>query len=187
VWQHITIRTALLLSLVVSFFGFSITALLPVFAKDVLHAGSTGQGLMLTSIGVGAVTSGLLVAAAGDRMHKGMVMLGGVAVYGLCVIAFSASHWLLLSLALMFFIGVCNVSATTVIQSVLQAESAPDMRGRVMGAYQQHHVMVATGGLVAGAMATVWGAQLTVAALGLACIVAAMVFVVTVPHVRTIR
>jgi len=186
VWGHITIRTALLVSVVVSFFGFSITALLPVFAKDVLQAGPTGQGLMLTAIGVGAVVSALLVATRGDRMHKGMVMMGGVGVYGLCVIAFSASHWLVLSLVLMFFIGVCNVSATTVIQTVLQAESAPDMRGRVMGAYQQHHVLIATGGLVAGAMASVWGAQFTVGALGIACVVAAMIFVVAVPHVRTI-
>jgi hypothetical protein len=84
-------------------------------------------------------------------------------------------------------IGICNVASTTLIQTVLQSESAPEMRGRVMGAYQQHHVLIASGGLVAGGMATFWPAQLTVAILGAACVVAAVLFLIAIPHVRTIR
>jgi MFS family permease len=184
---HETIRTALFASAVVSFFGFSVTSLLPVFAKDILEAGPTGQGLLLTSMGIGAVVSAFLVATVGDDMPKGMMMMGGIAVYGLAAIAFSLSHWLVISLGLMLLIGICNVASTTLIQTVLQGESAPEMRGRVMGAYQQHHILIASGGLVAGGMATFWGAQFTVGALGTACVVAALVFLMAIPHVRTIR
>jgi predicted MFS family arabinose efflux permease len=185
--HHPTIRTGLLVSAVVSFFGFSVTALLPVFAKDVLDAGAPGVGLMLTSIGIGAVVSAFLVASIGDKLHKGLVMVTGVGVYGLAVAGFALSHWLPLTLALLVVVGVCNVSSTTLIQTVLQAESAPEMRGRVMGAYLQHHILVASGGLTAGALATAWGAQPTVFGLGTACIVAALVFILAVPHIRSIR
>jgi MFS family permease len=184
---HETIRTALFASAVVSFFGFSVSSLLPVFAKDILEAGPQGQGLLLTAMGVGAVVSAFLVATIGDNMRKGPMMMGGIALYGVAAMAFAGSHWLLVSMALMLVIGICNVASTTLIQTVLQSESAPEMRGRVMGAYQQHHVLIASGGLVAGGMATFWPAQLTVAILGAACVVAAVLFLIAIPHVRTIR
>jgi len=56
--HHQTIRTGMIISLVISFFGFAANTLLPVFAKDVLHAGPTGQGLLLGAMGVGAIFSG---------------------------------------------------------------------------------------------------------------------------------
>ena len=90
-------------------------------------------------------------------------------------------------LGLMLVIGMSNVAATTVVQTVLQAESSAEMRGRVMGAYQQHHVLVAAGGLAAGALASVWGAQMTVGWFGAACALGAIAFFIAVPHVRTIR
>jgi MFS family permease len=185
--HHATIRTALLVSALVSVFGFSVTTLLPVFAKDVLEAGPTGQGFLLAAMGVGAVASAFLVASIGDRIHKGLAMVGGVALYGLTAVAFAMSPWLIVSMALMLVNGVCNVAATTLVQTVLQAESAPGMRGRVMGAYQQHHVLIAAGGLTAGALATVWGAQATVGWFGAVCAAAALLLLVAVPHIRTIR
>jgi MFS family permease len=184
---HQTIRTGLIVSVVISFFGFSVNSLLPVFAKDVLAAGPTGQGALLAAMGIGAVLSAFFVATAGDDLPKGMLMVGGVTLYGLSVMGFAASHWLGLSMGLMVIVGVCNVMSNTLIQTVLQAISAPEMRGRVMGVYQQHQVLIAIGGLAAGALATVWGAQMTVGAFGAACALGALLVWVLVPHVRTIR
>jgi predicted MFS family arabinose efflux permease len=158
-----------------------------VFAKDVLQAGPTGQGLLLTSMGIGAVASALLVASAGDTLPKGLLMIGGVALYGVANIAYAASHWLAISMILMLVLGCCNVAANTLNQTVLQGASAPEMRGRVMGIYQQHQILIAIGGLAAGAMATTWGAQLTVATFGMACALGALTVYVMVPRVRTIR
>jgi MFS family permease len=184
---HQTIRTGLLVSIVISFFGFSVTSLLPVFAKDVLVAGPTGQGALLAAMGVGAVLSAFFVATAGDDLPKGMLMVGGVTIYGLSVMGFAASHWLAVSMGLMLIVGICNVMSNTLIQTVLQAISAPQMRGRVMGVYQQHQVLIAVGGLAAGGLATVWGAPLTVGCFGAACALGALLIWVLVPHVRTIR
>jgi predicted MFS family arabinose efflux permease len=185
--RHTTIRTGLLVSVVISFFGFSVTSLLPVFAKDVLVAGPTGQGVLLASMGIGAVLSAFFVATVGDDLPKGMLIVGGVTLYGLTVMGFAASHWLVLSMALMLVVGICNVMSNTLIQTVLQAISAPEMRGRVMGVYQQHQVLIAIGGLAAGGLATVWGAPITVGCFGAACAVGALLVWVLVPHVRTIR
>jgi MFS family permease len=187
IFHHVTIRSALGVSALTSIFGFSVTALLPVFAKDVLDAGATGQGLMLAAIGVGAVASAFFVASLGDDLPKGLMMIGGAGCYGLLIFLFANSQWLPLSLLLLMLSGICNVAATTLVQTVLQAESAPEMRGRVMGAYQQHHVLIAFGGLVAGALATVWGTQLTVGAFGMTCALGALLVLVAVPHVRAIR
>jgi MFS family permease len=185
--RHATIRSALLVSALVSIFGFSVTTLLPVFAKDVLRAGPSGQGLLLAAMGVGAVVSAFLVASIGDSFHRGFAMVGGVMLYGLTAVAFALSPWLALSMALMLVNGVCNVAATTLVQTVLQAEAAAEMRGRVMGAYQQHHVLIAAGGLTAGALATVWGAQTTVGWFGATCAAGALLLLVAVPHLRAIR
>jgi len=184
---HTTIRSGLTVAVVISLFGFSVNSLLPVFAKDVLRAGPTGQGLLLTAMGIGAVVSALLVASIGDDLPKGVVMVSGVAVYGLANVGFSASHWLPLSMLLMLVVGSCNVAANTLNQTVLQAVSAPEMRGRVMGLYQQQQILIALGGLAAGAFATQWGAQSTVAWFGVACVLGATAVFVALPHVRTIR
>jgi predicted MFS family arabinose efflux permease len=183
----VTIRSGLTVALVISFFGFSVNSLLPVFAKDVLQAGPAGQGLLLAAMGVGAVASAFLVVFSGDELPKGLLMLGGVAVYGLANVGFAASHWLVLSMALMLVVGVCNVAANTLNQTVLQAASAPEMRGRVMGIYQQQQILIALGGLVAGALASVWGAQSTVACFGMACTLGAIIVFAAVPHVRSLR
>jgi MFS family permease len=187
VTRHVTIRTAFIISFVISFFGFSATTLLPVFAKDILQAGSTGQGLLLGAMGVGAVISAVFVATAGDTIPKGMIIVGGVTIYGLGVLGFAVSTWLLLSMVLMVVLGICNVASNTVIQTVLQGDSEPEMRGRVMGAYQQHQVLIAIGGLVAGIIAEVSGAQFTVGLYGAACAVGALAVFIFFPHIRSIR
>ena len=190
-WRYVviqpTIRTAMIVSVVAAFFGMSTTTLLPVFARDILEAGPTGQGLLLTAMGIGAVVSAFLIASVGDDLPKGMLMIGGVTVYGLSVLGFSASQWVAVSLALMVITGMCNVASNALVQTVLQAESAPTMRGRVMGVYQQHQLFIVAGGLLAGTLASVFGAQLTVAGFGVACAVGAVAVYLAIPRVRAIR
>jgi predicted MFS family arabinose efflux permease len=185
--RHVTIRTGMIISMVISFFGFSATVLLPVFAKDVLDSGPTGNGLLLGAMGVGAIASAVLVATAGDTLPKGMVIVSGVTVYGIALILFSASTWMVTSMVLMVVIGMCNVASNTVVQTVLQAESDPPMRGRVMGVYQQHQVLIATGGLVAGVLAEYVGAQMTVGIYGAACALGALLVFMLFPNLRQIR
>ena len=185
--QHPTIRTVMLLSLLAQFFGMSFTTLLPVFARDVLDVGAAGQGLLLTGQGVGALGSALLLASFGDKLPKGKLMVAGMTLYGLLELAFSQSPWLVVSVVLMTALGVCHLSANALVQSVVQMHAAPEMRGRVMAAFQQKELSLVLGGLMAGAAGAALGAPLTVALMGAACVLCVLTIVVTMPHIRDVR
>ena len=81
-WKNEAVRTSLLVVMLASLFIVPFTTLLPVFARDILDVGATGQGLLLTAMGVGALGSAIIIAFFGDRMPRGIFMLGGVALYG---------------------------------------------------------------------------------------------------------
>jgi predicted MFS family arabinose efflux permease len=68
--------------IVAALFMIPFSTLLPVFARDLLRVGARGQGLLLTAMGVGALCSSVLIASVGDRMPRGMLMLGGVTLTG---------------------------------------------------------------------------------------------------------
>jgi hypothetical protein len=177
----------MLTSAMARFLGMAFTTLLPVFARDVLGVGAAGQGLLLTSQGIGALGSAFLIASLGDTLPKGRLMLAGVAAYGVLELLFSQSQWFALSLALMFLIGICHVSANALVQSIVQGNAAAEMRGRVMGVWQQLEVCFIAGGLMAGAAAAIWGAPVTVAVMGATCALGALAIFLLVAHVRTIR
>jgi predicted MFS family arabinose efflux permease len=91
-WRKLEVRSGLLVVVFASLFMIPFSTLLPVFARDLLHVGAQGQGLLLTAMGIGALCSSLLIASVGDRLPRGILMLGGVALYGVLVV-FSASPW----------------------------------------------------------------------------------------------
>jgi predicted MFS family arabinose efflux permease len=93
--------------------------LLPVFARDVLHVGATGQGLLLSAMGVGALFSSVLIASFGDRVPRVNIMLIGVTISGLIIVAFAVSPWFKLSVVLMGLVGVVHVTSHALAQTVI--------------------------------------------------------------------
>jgi len=75
-WQNENVRTALLIAMLAALFIVPFTTLLPVFARDILQVGASGQGLLLTAMGVGALGSAVMITGFGDRMSRGKIMLG---------------------------------------------------------------------------------------------------------------
>ncbi|HUZ00155.1 MAG TPA: MFS transporter [Thermomicrobiaceae bacterium] len=108
---------------------------LPVFARDILHIGAGGLGLLLTFSGIGAVTGALVVAGFEKMPRKGLFMLVGTIVYGLVVIAFAYSSWVVTSAAFIFGCGLLGSAYMSVNNSLLHLNVDDDMRGRVMGVY----------------------------------------------------
>ena len=107
------------------------TALLPIFAGEVLRIGPAGLGLLRTAPGVGAaLTAGLLTMRPINR-HAGAYMFGGVAVFGLCTIIFGLSRNVYLSLAALFVLG-CGDMLSIYVRGILVQLNTPDaIRGRV--------------------------------------------------------
>ncbi len=158
-WRNDEVRIGLLIVSISMFLLIPFTTLLPVYARDILHVGATGQGVLLTSMGIGALFSSVLVATLGDRMPRGLVMLGGVALYGILVVIFSASTWYPLSIVTMFFIGLCHVTSHALIQTVIQSYSPPEFRGRTMAIFHMTQVILVIGAMAIGGLASLIGAR----------------------------
>jgi MFS family permease len=133
-WRNEAVRTGLLITMCASLFIMPFTTLLPVFARDLLGVGATGQGGLLTAMGIGAVGSAVLIASLGDRLPRGLLMLGGVTMYGLSVVAFAASPSFRLS-ALMTIVGLAHVSSYALVQTVIQTYSPSALRGRTIAIF----------------------------------------------------
>lgn len=186
-WRNEAVRTGLLVAMFASLFIAPFTTLLPVFARDLLGVGATGQGLLLTAMGFGALFSSVLIASFGDRMPKGMFMLGGVMLYGVVVGAFSVSPWFHLSLLLMAIVGVCHVTSHALVQTVIQAYSPSELRGRTMGIFQMNHVVLTIGSMFVGAFSALVGARWAVASMSAAGTLIMIAIFIALPRARDIR
>jgi MFS family permease len=186
-WRNEIIRTGILVVVIAALFMIPFSTLLPVFARDILAVGATGQGLLLTSMGIGALCSSLMIATLGDRMPRGMVMLGGVALYGVLVVIFAASPWFPLSMVLMAIIGLCHVSSHALVQTVLQTYSPPEFRGRTMAIFHMTQVILLLGGLLVGALSAMIGAPWAAASMGAAGTLCMIILFFAAPRAREIR
>lgn len=182
-----TIGTVMLIVLIPSVLGQPYTSLMPVFARDILQVGPTGQGLLLTAVGLGALVGAVTVATVGNTGKQGLLMLLGATVFGFTLVGFSASLWFGVSLGLMAVSGLCNVSYGTQANSLLQMHTPQELRGRVMGVYYLNRGLVPIGSLLAGSLATVLGAQRTVFLMGGTCGLLALWFLLTSPRIRGLR
>ena len=124
------------------------------FARDILQVGATGQGLLLTAMGVGAVCSAVLIASAGDRLPRGMLMLVSVTLYGFIIVMFAASHWFWLSMVLMVIVGLCHVHSHALVQTIIQSYSPSEFRGRTMAIFHMSQVVMTAGAMLFGALSS---------------------------------
>jgi MFS family permease len=186
-WRNEAVRTSLLIVTLASLFILPFTTLLPVFARDLLGVGATGQGLLLSAMGVGALFSSVLIASFGDRVPRVNFMLGGVTLYGFVVMAFSASPWFKLSVVLMGIIGVVHVTSHALAQTVIQTYSPSEFRGRTMALFHMTHVVLLVGGILIGALSSFVGAQWAAALMSTVGALAVIAIYVAAPRARHIR
>ena len=107
------------------------TALLPVYARDILQVGPWGLGVLRSAPAVGALVTAVIVARYPIRRHAGVILLGTVGVFGLSIVGFGLSHNIWFSLAMLIILGASDM-VSVVIRRVLVLVKTPDeMRGRV--------------------------------------------------------
>jgi MFS family permease len=107
------------------------TAMLPVYARDVLFVGVEGLGPLRAAPSAGAVVMALLLAARPLRRHVGPIMFGSVALFGLATIVFGLSTSYPLSIAALVVLGAADAISVFVRGSLIQLHTPDDMRGRV--------------------------------------------------------
>ncbi len=186
-WHNEAVFASLLIVICASIFIIPFMTLLPVFARDVLHVGATGQGLLLSAMGVGALFSSVLIASFGDRVPRVNIMLIGVTIYACIIVAFALSPWFKLSVVLMGLVGVVHVTSHALAQTVIQTYSPKEFRGRTMALYHMTHVILLLGGILIGALAAWIGAQWATALLSAAGALSMIGIYLALPRARLIR
>ena len=186
VWETKLILATISLDLFAVLLGGA-TYLLPVFAKDILHVGKLGLGLLQSAEAVGAVVMAVLLTHLPPMKRAGRTMLWAVAAFGAATIAFGLSRWFPLSLAMMFLIGsVDNVSV--VVRHTLVQMLTPDvMRGRV-SAVNNIFIVASNdlGGLESGFTARLFGAVPSVVLGGIGAIGVVLAATARWPQILTI-
>jgi len=107
------------------------TALLPVYAKDILHTGAWGLGLLRAGPAVGALLASLCLARYPLVKQVGKVLYLSVAIFGLATVAFAFSTWLPLSFLLLAVLGGSDMISVVIRSTLVQLETPDMMRGRV--------------------------------------------------------
>jgi MFS family permease len=130
IWQKKLILGLISLDLFAVLLGGAV-ALLPVYARDILHAGPWALGILRSAPAVGAVVMAMLLAHRPLKRHAGITMLWSVAGFGVFTIVFGLSRNLWLSLASLLLVGASDM-VSVIIRGTLVQLSTPDlMRGRV--------------------------------------------------------
>jgi hypothetical protein len=107
------------------------TALLPIYAKDILHTGPWGLGLLRAAPAAGAFTLSLWLTRRPITRRAGRVLLGAVALYGAATLVFGVSTSFGLSLAALATAGAADMVSVVIRQSLVQLDTPDAMRGRV--------------------------------------------------------
>jgi len=134
------------------------TALLPIYARDILHVGPQGLGLLRGAPAMGALLMSLALARWTIRTRAGAILFSCVALFGLTTIVFGISTSFWLSMAMLFINGAVDMVSVVVRQTLVQLDTPDEMRGRVsavnaifIGASNQ------LGEFESGATAALWG------------------------------
>jgi hypothetical protein len=161
------------------------TALLPIFATDILHAGPRALGLLRAMPALGALVVSLVMTVRPIRRNAGKTMLFCVAIFGTATVVFGLSHTMWLSLLALVVIGASDMVSVVIRASILQLATPPEMRGRVsavnglfIGASNEF------GGFESGVTAHWWGAVRAVVVGGIGSLIVTGAASVLFPALR---
>ena len=143
-----------------SIFGFQYLTMMPVIARDVLHTGASGYGLLLTFVGIGALTGALSLAGLGGRIRRGRLFNATAYAFAGLTILFSLMRTVHLAAVVLLFLGLTMLINGALANGILQSVVPDELRGRVMATYVFVYVgFTPIGSFIAGAMARFVGVQ----------------------------
>jgi predicted MFS family arabinose efflux permease len=167
-----------------------VNALLPIFARDILHVGPAGLGLLRSTFAVGAIASSLALAQLPEQRqpHAGKALFGGVAAFGVGAIVFALSHHLWLSMIALVLMGAGDALSVFVRATVVQLATPQAMRGRVSAI----HVLFVgctneLGEFRAGLIASLLGAGPAAMAGGIGTLIVVALWAKLFPQLRRVN
>ena len=164
------------------------TALLPIFARDILHTGPWGLGVLRGAPAVGALAMGAVLARYPINRRVGMRMLQAVVIFGEATVVFALSRWLWLSLVALAVLGAADMVSMVVRIALVQLSTPDGMRGRV-GAVNYLFVNASyqLGEFESGLTAALLGAVPAAALGGVGTIIVALLWMKLFPKLRDVE
>jgi len=179
------IRSTMLLDFFATFFS-SATALLPIYAQDILHVGAAGYGWLYAAPAAGAlVTSAALVPLAEHIERRGVTLLWAVAGYGVATVVFGLSRSFWMTFTCLTLIGATDTVSMVIRNIIRQLETPDRLRGRMAGVNMVFFIGgPQLGEFEAGAVANWMGATVSVVTGGIGCLIATAWIALTTPALR---
>lgn len=182
------VAVLVLLAGVPAVFLLNYLMLLPVYARDVLHIGATGLGLLSAGIGVGALVGALGLALLRPSGGSGRSLLAGLVVASLAEIVFAGSRFVPLSIVALAVLGACQVLYYATSNTLLQVLVPGRLRGRVMSLYiLTSWGLIPLGNVLSGAVAERSSATLALVGGSLLTLTVALAVAVLVPELRRLE
>ena len=174
----------IVLDFLATFFS-SANALLPVFAKDILHVGARGYGILSAAAGVGSLAAGGAMSLMPNIRRQGWTVIWSVVVYGAATVVFGATSWFWLSWLALAATGAADTVSTVLRQTMRQMTTPDRLRGRMTAATMIFFMGgPQLGELEAGLVAKWVGAQWSVISGGLGCLVSVLIVAVRAKELR---
>lgn len=164
------------------------TALLPIYATQILKVGATGYGVLSASLEAGALLSAIVMVALPPIRRAGLALLVAVVVYGTATIVFGLSTWFPVSVAAYALVGVADQVSVVMRGTAIQLSTPDELRGRVsavnflfIGASNQ------LGAVESGFVAALTTAPFAVVSGGIGCLLVVAIVAATLPALRAYR
>jgi len=182
---HQPIWAALLVAAIINFSGFPFhTALLPVFAREVLGTGSAGLGLLMSAFGLGAFVGSMALASVENLKNAGRLLVLAVVVWHASMLVLSIATSFPASLAILVVTGAAFSASLVLIVTVMFRVAQPEFRGRIMGLRVLAISAHTFGSIHSGAIAGMWGAPWASSVNGLIGIAMVGVMALVAPKLR---
>jgi len=184
VWRQKVVLSAMALDMFGVLLGGA-TAMMPIYAKDILKVGPRGLGWLMTAPSIGAFTMAMLQAHRGPLRKAGRTLLLAVAGFGTVTIVFGISRNFSLSMAMLCLLGSCDNISVVVRSTLVQILTPDDMRGRVSAI---NSLFIGTsnelGAFESGLVAKFFGAVVSVVSGGIGTLVIVSAMALLSPQLR---
>ena len=179
VWSDVNLRGLILMAFIPSLFGFTLFALLPVWAREALNVNSSDLGILMTMMGVGALIGTLGLAGVRKFSRRGVLLLGLGVMWGIALVGLANSMIFPVAMPFLLIVGLISSVYMSLNMTLTQVSSAPEMRGRVMSIMMMTFGLMPIGALPFGTIAEYIGTanSLTISGALLSLLILAFAFV----------
>ena len=186
IWSHELLRGLIIMTFIPLLFGFPIQSLMPVFNHDILGGGPDDLGILMSTMGGGAIVGSFILARLGDTEHKGATLYVTSFLWAITLVGFALSTSMPLAIAACTLMGLVSSIFMSMHMSVVTLIIEPQMRGRVMSIMMMTFGLMPVGALPVSYVAETAGIDVALlwCAFGLAALT--VLLLVTIPGLRRI-